>query len=356
MTHRLRHKSRIIGALCAAMVSLTAAAEPDISWNVFTHVEGYAASEETSMSDLRLGESALFVTGRLTDRLSFLAEVSAELPKYRDKTVRVERLRLRYDLNRDHWVILGKVHTPVNYWNDTYHHGRLFFPTINRPLSFNRFIPIHESGLRFAGRQLFGTGMAYDVVLGTGQSTGDHLFEEGVKSTTATISWSSSNRLKWMASYYRDQILDHANNQLHSAHSHGDGPAMPPKTTLANASEDLDYELFSSSLYYEGEAFRSLTEVSANRTDGGDFNRAVFQYLGYQLNEETTAYALYDYVDVDTSEQHFRTGRESRYGLGLEVTLGLNSSLKVELRQRDDDSMMARNRYTELQAQLSFGF
>ncbi len=114
--------------LATLLVPLMTWAEPSINANVFTHFEAYKAADESDVDDLRWGESALFVTGRLTDRLSFLTEISFEMPKYRDRPVAVERLRLRYDLNRDNWLILGKMHTPVNYWNDNFHHGRLFFP------------------------------------------------------------------------------------------------------------------------------------------------------------------------------------------------------------------------------------
>lgn len=46
------------------------------------------------------------------------------------------------------------MHTPVNEWNDAYHHGRLFFPTIDRPYSFGEFVPVHEVGLRLSGENL----------------------------------------------------------------------------------------------------------------------------------------------------------------------------------------------------------
>lgn len=360
----------LLTVLQAAQVSADIAGVA-INANVFTHLEGYYASEDTPADDLRLGETALFINGRVGSRWSFLSEITYELPRYRDEDLRVERLRLRFDLNRDNWAILGKVHTPVNYWNDTFHHGRLFFPTINRPLTFNRFIPIHEAGLRFAGQRFAGTDFAYDIVLGTGQSEGDDLFADGVQSYTAALSWAPSNRVKLMASYYRDTIKDHVNDPLHS---HGEpspfgpwemGGAMDDMGSMDDPAdempgmvggEDLEYEMYSFSAYLDTDRFEALTELSANRSDGGDFNVSVFQYVGYHLSEDVTPYIVYDRVDVDNSEIHFRRGRELRYGIGVEFAFGVSATLKLEARRRDDHSEGLDFENNEIQAQLSFGF
>lgn len=363
-----------IGALLLLVVAANLRAEPSLDANIFTHIEAYDSSEDTPMDDVSWGESALFLTGRLSDRWSFLSEISFQMPKYRDETVKVERLRVRYDLNRDNWFIFGKVHTPVNYWNDNFHHGRLFFPSINRPLSFQRFIPIHETGLRFAGNSLFGSALGYDVMLGTGQSNGDDVFADGVRSYTGTLSWSPDNDFKIMASYYKDTIIDHGNNPFHS-HNHGGdmrptamaietmdmndmaSMGMAPSSGDGIAGQDITYELISYSMFWRGESFTTLTELSMNRSSGeGGFNEAIYQYVGYHLNEDVTLYGLFDLVNVDAAEVHFAPGRESRYGFGLEYAFGLNATLKLELRRRDDQTDKLDLYSNEIQAQLSFGF
>ena len=143
----------------------------DINANFFSHME-LTNSDAARASDREAawGESALFLTGNLSDKLSFLAESTFQAQEYREDQLTLERIRLRYELNRDHAISIGKMHTPVNYWNDSYHHGRVFYPTINRPLVFGRFIPVHEAGIRLSGQPTDITGFGYDVVLGTGQS------------------------------------------------------------------------------------------------------------------------------------------------------------------------------------------
>ena len=136
--------------------------------NLFGYVTGRIPfSEEAGGKDIELGETSVFVFGRLSSRLSVLTEFTVLPKKYREDTVKVERLRLRFDWSEKHWLSLGKMHTPVNYWNDSFHHGRYFFPTIDRPSSFKHFVPIHDIGLRFSGNRLGKYGFFYDVVLGS---------------------------------------------------------------------------------------------------------------------------------------------------------------------------------------------
>ena len=85
----------------------------------------------------------------------------------------MERARLKYEFREWLSVIVGKMHTPVNYWNDVYHHGRLFFPTIDRPRSFGTHVPIHTLGLRLQGQNIGKLRFGYDLVIGNGMSSND---------------------------------------------------------------------------------------------------------------------------------------------------------------------------------------
>jgi len=341
----------------------------DINANLFTHFE-YDSSDAADAGDrtFEWGESALFLTGNVTGKLSFLGEFTYTAPKYTDKSFSAHRYRLRYELNRDNANSFGKMHTPVNYWNDNFHHGRIFFPTINRPRSFARFIPIHEVGVRFSGMSPMVKGVGYDIVFGTGQSEGDDVFGSGVQSYTVNFNWAPSPDSRAIVSYYRDTILDHASNPFHSGHNHGGGDPMGMDhmdmghdgMDMGQGDSDTDidipYELLSFSLHHEDEYWRTLTEISANRTDGADWNWAVYQYAGYHISDEFSLYALYDYITVDGSEVHFRPGSERRAGLGLEWFLTDNTSLKVEARSEDTDQGNLRIDDSVLEAQLSLAF
>jgi len=360
---------KVLVMLCAVMSTAAPLQAQDLNVNLFTHFE-FDNSDAADAADrtVEWGESALFVTGNLTGKLSFLGEFTYIAPKYTNKSFSAHRYRLRYELDRDNAVSFGKMHTPVNYWNDNFHHGRIFFPTINRPRSFNRFVPIHEVGLRFSGVSPMVDGVGYDVVLGTGQSEGDNAFGHGVQSYTVNFNWAPSPNSKAIVSYYRDTILDHEDNPFHSGHNHGVGDhmgmdemgmdhnGMHMESSDSGTDLDISYELLSFSLHRESEYWRSLTELSANRTDGGDWNWAAYQYAGYHISDEFSVYALYDYITVGDSEIHFRAGSERRAGLGLEWFVTNTTSLKLEARSEDTDQGAIRIDDNVLEAQLSFAF
>ena len=74
-----------------------------------------------------------------------------------------------------------------------------------------------------------------------------------------------------MVSYYRDTILDHADNPFHGGHHHGgdhghgmNDHGMDMEPMDSDTDEDIPYELLSWSLHHEGDLWRTLTEVSAN--------------------------------------------------------------------------------------------
>lgn len=359
--------------LCTAIGVAAPLKAQDLNVNLFSHLEfDNSDAADAAERTVEWGESALFVTGNLTGKLSFLGEFTYVAPKYTDKSFSAHRYRIRYEFNRDNAVSFGKMHTPVNYWNDNFHHGRIFFPTINRPRSFNLFIPIHEVGVRFSGMSPMVDGVGYDIVLGTGQSEGDDAFGSGVQSYTVNFNWAPSPDSRAIVSYYRDTILDHADNPFHAGHNHGVGDhmgmdhmdmghdgmhmGMPMEAADSGTDEDIPYELLSFSLHHENEYWRTLTEISTNRTDGGDWNWAVYQYAGYHISEEFSVYALYDYINVGDSETHFRPGSERRAGLGLEWFVTNTTSFKLEARSEDTDQDPIRIHGNVLEAQLSFAF
>ena len=351
----------------------TAAADGIESWNInaFGHVELAAGESGLYQDDVSLGESALFVTGRLSSRWSVLTEISARPKKYREDTVKVERLRLRYDLTDNHWLSLGKMHTPVNHWNDTYHHGRVFFPSIDRPQTFAEFIPVHEIGVRASGENLGQKNVFYDIVIGSGQSAHDDAFKNGVKSFTFSAGFYPTNNLKWRFSYYRDQLVDHLNDPdhapivsshsghgaMHSGHGamHADG-SMHADSTMLLPREDLDYDLLSSSLTYEGERYEVLTELAFFRSEGSGWSGGIYQNVRYKVTDDIRVYALLDLIDIDEEEQHYAPGHSRKYGVGLEYWLGASWSLKAEYCHVDIDRGGVETEGNVFKLQMSFGF
>ena len=137
-----------------------------------TQIKGFVAAGimfENDELSFGIGEQDLFIVSQLNDDFSFLGET---VFKYSPNSptsfnVSVERIIVTYNFTGNHNALIGKHHTPTNYWNDTYHHGRGFFPTIGRPLLFDaNIIPIHTTGLGLTGLNLGKLKFGYNILVG----------------------------------------------------------------------------------------------------------------------------------------------------------------------------------------------
>jgi hypothetical protein len=107
-----------------------------------------------------LGNLDLFITAQISERISFLTETLFEIEE--DGTVLdIERLFIRYEIADCLKVTVGRVHTGLGYWNQTFHHGFWLQTTIDRPdvYAFEDeagILPIHSVGIELSGTHDFG--------------------------------------------------------------------------------------------------------------------------------------------------------------------------------------------------------
>ena len=114
--------------------------------NGYGHID-FTYEQENGASDafMNIGEHDLFITSTFTKNISFLSEmvVKPSSGSSLGFIPGIERARIKFRYFKNHSIIVGRMHTPVSYWNDVYHHGRVFFPTIDRPLAFSYLSLIH---------------------------------------------------------------------------------------------------------------------------------------------------------------------------------------------------------------------
>jgi len=318
----------------------------------FNHVD--VGTEKKGEENVEIGEASLFLTSMLGDRKSGLAEITFD--PSRDDEVKIERLDLRFEINENQFVSFGKVHIPTSYWNDTFHHGRVFFPTIDRPLAFSRFMPIHDTGVRWGGRSFGERKMFFDMFVGGGTNS-DHennLFGDGLNSKIVTFGLFPVPDWKLQLSAHKEVLHNHASNPWHMAkQSHHQANAS---TELhGSAHDELDFTLLSYSSHFENLEWRFLTEVSYNRTEGVPWNRSIYQYAGYKWTSDLTLYLYYDNTVVRKGDHHFGEGKERKLGIGASYFLSAAAVAKLEVIDcsssyfSEEDGIMTR-------MQFAFGF
>lgn len=124
------------------------------------------------------GEFDLLFTSKLSDRLSFLAEVVLGPDTTNEFGPDIERYQLTYRANRYFSASAGRFHTSIGYYNTAYHHGNWFSTAEGRPIMYlfedtGGVLPVHMVGATFAG-EVPGTeklGLHWIAEVGNGRAS-----------------------------------------------------------------------------------------------------------------------------------------------------------------------------------------
>src|SRR5712672_2692476 len=147
---------------------------PSLQIRGFGDVDFAATDQKGTTSGFNLGQLDLHLASALSRKVTYFAEITFNAHPT-DYTVEVERNIIRYDYNDYFKLSFGKYHTPIGYWNTTFHHGAWLQTTIARPemVKFGgTFIPTHFVGLEAEGNiPSGGLGLGYNVGLGNGRSS-----------------------------------------------------------------------------------------------------------------------------------------------------------------------------------------
>jgi len=345
----------IICILCSAKLW---AQIPKTEFRGFGHIE-YSldfVNPQKPDSYFILGEHDLFVQSKITKRFSYLGEFvvrynGASATKFLPS---IERTLVKYAYLNNHSVIFGKIHTPLNFWNDTYHHGRVFYPIISRPLSFNHFVPLHTIGIQAQGQNLGKLNFGYDIVIGNGIASTDIFDANSSPGVSAAFHIKPVDGMRIGLSYY----LNKMDNNGYGSHS---GHVMPAGT---NYTGPLDFHLGSFSFAYFGKKFEILNETGYNLTHtdslGYSNNFSSLLYLGYRINEKHIPIVMADYITISKNDLHSMPMEMLKLGLGYRYEfnhlLNVKCMLEYYFQHTHPHGSSANKNYFALEMQLAYGF
>jgi len=147
---------------------------PSLQIRGFGDVDFSATDVKGATSGFNMGELDLHLSSALSRKVSYFAEVTfnAQPTGY---TLEVERSFVRYDYDDHFKLSFGRFHTPIGYWNTTFHHGTWLQTTVDRPFVFmdgGTFTPIHMVGFLAEGSiPSGGLGLGYNVGVGNGRGS-----------------------------------------------------------------------------------------------------------------------------------------------------------------------------------------
>ena len=334
---------QILPILLILGIAETVSAQNSILQN--THIRGFIeldASYANKKMNFGFGEQDLFITSQINDRFSFLGET---VFKYTPSTptefsVSIERAIAKYNYYGNNNLLLGKQHTPINFWNDTYHHGRVFYPTIERPLLFPaEFIPLHTTGIAAEGHDLGNIHFGYNLLIGNGLGSPDVANSDTRVSVTAAVHIKPVENLKLGVSYYNDQI---------SPNAEVNGKIIPVQ---------VNQQLFTGSISYFGRKFEVLTEgtLALDRTDstGIQHDWASYFYAGYKITDKLVPYIRLDNLQYGSGEVYYNKNNTKAFLIGVRYYVDYLLVLKLEYQHLDTQ---LQGKHDAVTFQLALGF
>lgn len=308
-----------------------------------TTIRGFVdigASLEDDKTSFEFGEYDLFITSELSDHISFLGETVFEYDEEEEQfEVGVERVIVNYNYKGNHSILIGKHHTPINYWNDSYHHGRVFFPTVSRPLLFAaHIIPLHTLGVALQGLNLGRLRFGYNVMVGNGLGSGEFKDNDKYKSLTAAFHIIPVDNMKIGVSFYNDIISE-------GALLYG---------TLID--QKINQHLYTASFAYFGSKFEMLVEGTSLNNNSDESNTTAFAgyaYAGVRFYQKWVPYLRVDYLDFDEEKSYLPNNDMNSFIGGLRFEMNYLTVFKLEYQYADYDYLGTNNKLT---FQVAIGF
>jgi hypothetical protein len=297
-------------------------------------------------SGFYLGQFDLYITSRLSDKLSFLSETVIEYDAATNEFgVDLERAAVVYALTEHLRLTAGKMHTPIGYWNNAYHHGTVMQPTIERPqvVQFEDGggpLPVHTVGVQFSGRDLSDAHLGFDVLVGNG--LGNRPVPDDVNNSQAVsvaVHSQVTTALRVGLSAYRDHLA------IGSSTLRGVPLAAAMDQTIGGGF--VSYFDGHAELVVEG---HRVANESAGRTTSSP---GWFAYGGVRVTDKLVPYVLHDDLRLAANDPYYPGGHTRREVLGVRYEQLSTAVYKLELRSVDREILP---RATELAAQLAVAF
>lgn len=322
--------------LWALLLGFALRGQDRINVQIYGHIDyelnRYPNAKDTrndGLGSFTLGEHDFFVTSKITEHISFLGEtvITGSKSSSTGFAASIERARLKFNYYGNHSILIGKMHTAINYWNDVYHHGRIFFPTIDRPLAFNYYVPIHALGIRAQGQNLGNLKFGYDLQVANSLESMDASGNSLNFNYNASLHIKPVDGMRLMVGFNNDFLP----SNMPGPHAHS-GNVHHNHSMMYRGPVDLNQLHFS--IAYFGKDWEFLNEFAyvQTRTDslGISNSFANFTYIGYRLKSVWVPYAFADFITMSENELHHMPVSGLKYGMGIRYDINDNINVKLQ--------------------------
>lgn len=292
-----------------------------------------------SKTNFNTGNYVLFVTSQLSERISVLSEVSFSnridaVTGKNTSSFEVQRLALKYYIEDYFSIRVGKMFTPVGYWNNQFTLGLVLQPTIQRPLAIRPVseggvLQYRDAGIQFEGENITKARLFYKVLVANG--VGYHGSNDKIDNhvaVTAQLGVEPVDGLKILGSGMFDRIQQgkpNPNGSIASLPDNGRLQLITLSAAYMNAEKKPEFIA----------EFLSQKSKFDNIEDASSYTYYV--YGGYKVTNKITPYALYNYTQAGNGST---TGDPYFSPLPLKINL-----LTVGVRYKFNSNFIAKAEY-----------
>ncbi len=326
-------------------------------------VRANSANPDPNNGSFEIGQLDFFVAQTLGERLDLLSELVVEGDPSGEFAVDLERFQIGYLLSNLLTIRAGRFHTPLGYWNATFHHGFHLQTSISRPDIINfeddgGILPVHLIGMMASGYQKLGSIIAeYDVAVGNGSN---------VTGSTLTPNSVTDNDARKAFAYrvaFRPTLLPEGELGISGYFDRieiNDGAAPPvliDEVSQMILGVDLSYTHSPVEVIGEYYYVRDKQRLASSPLQGEFKNSLFFVQAGYTLFQGLTPYVRYEQMDVHEIEDPYFVAlgtidTKKTIG-GLRFDLSRESAIKFEGRYIDPEN---QDDYLEYAAQWTIAF
>ncbi len=298
----------------------------------------YNTTSKEGSPYFRSGPFVVFATSQLTEKISVAGELNAHIMALTGSETEIERIFVRYYHNDFLSFRLGRMYTPLGYWNLNYNFGLILQPTISRPGMLQPthdagFNSTRDAGLQIEGERIGNIGFFYKVFFsnGLGKNGGiqGNPFQLGnTLASSVQLGIEPKEGFKFLVSGMYNRQEKNSTNQF--------GIVLP---------EDIQSTALNGSIIHmnSDKKFELIAEYFLNNRNYGQKDYPIHSalvYAGYKLGEKWVPYVYSEAVEFSRNDLYFPpvnvyTNRAffsyRRVDLGIRYKLNPNMVLKTEL-------------------------
>ena len=275
--------------------------------------------------------------------------------------VELERMYLRYDWRNALHVTVGRMYSPIGFWNVNYNFGLVLQPNISRPRILNPthdggFILTRETGVQIGGDNIGKAGFFYRLLVANGIGKNGGLLGTpyllGPKvSLTGQLGLEPVEGLRFSVSAVTNSLPDGSLTQFEAP--------VPEALTSRMVSASVSHMAIDKKLEFIGEYYVNTHDYVT--LPDQTLNGAIL-YLGYKATTKVVPYFFAELLSFPAGDPYYPTVNPytnqpyvgaNEYNLGLRYRVNANLVLKGEAALLDQEQFGTSYGF---KTQVAFGF